>query len=383
MTAPRVVGSGVPLFPWPESPHELLALVTGQPAAFRPAVDRLLLAPHAALNAPLAHRFLGAAGKGPARLCLAPSAFTAHLAPLGGLDPVDGGRAFALDAFAWDGPGDPPALDALRADARPVVLQPEVDVEDIRADGLGRPPGLIHLPRTLELGANLHRWPHLLWLLQAWPHARRLEVLGPAETRRGTNLVGNGVRVHRTAHVEHSILEDGVDVDAHATVVGSFLGRGVRLGDHVAVHHSVVGADCHVLADSFLRRTVAMPGSTVSNLDLREVVLGQQSFITSAVIFFCGRPGADAPVGQDPAALEDSGHRELGGATGHRCVLGARAIFEPGRAVPGGAVIVMRPEEGVTQMPVGLAPGTVTAWDAGALVPVATRWPGYRPPELD
>ena len=45
--------------------------------------------------------------------------------------------------------------------------------------------------------------------------------------------------------------------------------------------------------------------------------------------------------------------------------------------------MVMRPEEGVLNIPQDVAPGTLLAWDSAALVEVSKRWPGYVLPEVD
>jgi carbonic anhydrase/acetyltransferase-like protein (isoleucine patch superfamily) len=385
MSALVLLGESTPLFPYPEDASTLLHLMLGDavnPGSV-PSGRRVVAAPYVAFNAALLQALDAAATTLPARLEVVCSAMTEWTAPLGGAPNTADGKARAYDLFltAPDAPGA--TLEELRARATPVRLTLPCAVEEIRTQGMGPAPHVSALPRSAALVAHVQRWPHLLWFGQMWPFAARAAALPAGMLLAGGNVVGNNVRVHPTALVERSVLQDGVEVDAHATVMDSVLGPGVRVADHTAVHHSVLGRECGTLADSFLRRVVALPGSTISNMDLREVLLGSNVFITAGVIFFTGQHGSNARCGQSPETLEDSGHAELGGAVGHKCVLGARAIFEPGRALPGGVIIVMRPEEGVLNIPQDVPPGTLLAWDNAALVEVSQRWPGYLPPEVD
>jgi UDP-3-O-[3-hydroxymyristoyl] glucosamine N-acyltransferase len=375
-----------PLFPWPEDAHALADELMGPAGSWCPEAPSgrtVVAAPWVLWNAQLIRAFDAAAQKLPARLVLTCTPMTEFTAALGGAAPIPDGTARAYDLFLTEKGAPELRLEELRAQAYEVQVLFQVDIQPIRTDGNGPAPHTIELPRSGPLVAHVTSWPHLLWLMQMAPFSHRAEVLGDATAASRKNVVGNNVRVHKTAVVEGSVLLDGVEVEAHATVMDSVLGEGVRVADHTAIHHSVIGGGCSTLGDGFLRRVVALKGSTISNMDLREVVLGRGVFITAGVIFFTGSRGHNAPCGQSPETLQDSGHAELGGAVGHGCVLGTRAIFEPGRALPGGTVIVMRPEEGVLHMPVGLPAGTLTAWDNAALVPVATRWPGYKPPETD
>jgi carbonic anhydrase/acetyltransferase-like protein (isoleucine patch superfamily) len=383
------LGPPRPVFPYPEEAQALCDLVFGSPGDWAPTGDVGVVAGrHVAWNRAMLRAFQEAATSLPARLCVTRSPMTEHTAPLGSAAPTADGRARAYDLFlVGEGirggvsPGD--ALAHLRRDASPVVVTLGCDVHATRSPGYGKPPHVVEVPRAAAWVAHVERWPHLLWLGQGASFARRAEVLGEDEARGPANVVAPGARVHRTAHVEGSVLGEGAEVEAHATVVGSILGRGVRVADHSAIHDSVVGEGCTTLADTLLRRVVAMPGSTLSNMDLCEVLLGRGVFTTSGVIFFRGEVGRTARVGQAAAEEEDTGKAELGGAVGHGCVLGARAILAPGRALPGGTVVVMRPEEGVALVAAGVAPGEPLAWDDGKLVGVRERWPGCRVDELD
>ena len=73
----------------------------------------------------------------------------------------------------------------------------------------------------------------------------------------------------------------------------------------------------------------------------------------------------------------------LGGCAGHECLLGTRAIFLPGRAVPNRTIIVMRPEEGVVKLPEQALPGQAHVYHQGRILPLAEVLPQYSPAELE
>ncbi len=232
------------------------------------------------------------------------------------------------------------------------ALVPVCDDEDHvdhRADPYGPAPHVLAIPSGPKLGGRYAHWLHVLDLnLALLARARP-----PRTVRRGR------AQIHPTALVLRSILEDGVEIGAHASVIDSWIGAGARIADHNAVVSSCVGPRCQTLVDTHLRRVVAMAGSTLSNLDLQDTIVGRDVFITTAATFFRGRPGANVAVDGF-----DSGRPCLGGALGHRAILGARALFGAGVAVPGGAVVVMRPDEGATRIDeVGLARASMRTGD--------------------
>jgi carbonic anhydrase/acetyltransferase-like protein (isoleucine patch superfamily) len=383
----RWLGERQPLFPYPEDVHawvdEAFSAQGAYAALPRAGADvGVAASPSVVWNQALLDAFMNAATVLPAQLSVARNAMTEHTAWPGSHPSNQSDEARLYDLFLCPRDAPPTTLTDLRRCSHRVCLTLPAECDVFRTPGFGTAPHTVSIPRAAAWVAQVSTWPQLLWLLQGAPHALRSASLGARAVQAGQSMVAKNVRIHGTAYVEASILQEGVEVDAHATVVGSYVGHGVRIADHSALHHCVVGARSQTLADTLLRRVVALSGCTISNLDMTEVLLGRDCFVTAGVIFFGGQPGSTVQIGQAPDAPLDTRRAELGSAVGHSCVLGTRAIFVPGRAIPGRTVVVMRPEEGVMKMP-DVQRGTAVAWDSGALVPVAKRWPDYLPPELN
>lgn len=227
------------------------------------------------------------------------------------------------------------------ASSRMVPLCDETGFEEVRVPPQGAPPHTLRVPQVKRLLGEIGHWLHLLNLNQALLHTVRAEK-GAFGSQ---NAIEGNVRAHPSALVEGSILSDGVEIEQSASVLGSFLGRDVKIGDHAIFQGCVIGAGCHTLVDTHMRRVVALPGSTLSNLGVEDLLIGREVFLTTAVAFFGNGPGKNVVI-----EGADSNRAALSGAIGNRCVLGARALFQAGLTVPSGTVIVMRPEEGLSKV---------------------------------
>lgn len=276
------------------------------------------------------------ARQGPAQAAVAPGtalfAFTAPLCPGAGEGP--------LPLPLWAGELDAEArLDA----ARLAVVCDEADFVEVKVAPYGPAPHTLRIPSGRRLGGRLAHWMHLLNLNQAFlERERRARGL-----LRGANVRGHGVEVARTAFAEGSVLGDGVVLEPHASVLDSWIGAGVRVASHAVLSRCVIGEGCHTLIDTHLRRIVAFPGSTLSNIGVTDVILGEDIFITTGVAFFGGTPGRTVTLDG-----VDTLRPVLGGAVGPRCILGARSLFDAAACVPAGTVIVGRPDDATT----GLTP---------------------------
>ena len=172
-------------------------------------------------------------------------------------------------------------------------------------------------------------------------------------------------------------------IEPHATLIDSQVASHCHIGDHTVLIGSTLGHHCHTLIDTYPRRTVSYPDTTISSIGLEEVLVGRGAFLTGGVIFFTTVGGESAVVLDASGVPVETGRPRLGGCVGHRALLGARAMFQPGRVVPNGYTIVMRPEEGVARIPAALADGQPACWHEGRLAPVDEVVPGYHPPELE
>lgn len=327
---------------------------------------------------------------------------SAWIQPLSGLEPIPGGWLFDLFLIRGRSPaaGDWEQLRAgLSRAARPVVLDPGGQHEPIHLPRPGPPHGPIRLPRSDLLAADLRHWVHLVWLNQLMPGLRLAEHrqdhplqgrLGRALRGAGDrpvvdSLIGRGCDIHPTARVEGSILGQGVKLGPRASVRDSILGDRVEIADHTRLKRCVLGADCHTLSDSYFIGCSFYPGSSLANFMLRESLIGRDSFLTSGLVFWS--EGVRGPVSVRDGDFErDTGRWVLGSCAGHACTLGSlgpRAVFAPGRALPNGSLVVMRPEEGVLRLPESAAPGVPHVCQAGRVVPLDQALPGWHPAEIE
>ncbi len=207
---------------------------------------------------------------------------------------------------------------------------------------------------TRPYGAAPHQLPianvqRLLGWPRHWVHVLELSLAAlqtslsttPSLQKRGAGAP----QIHPTAKVVRSRLGKNVKIEAHASIVDSVLGDDVLVADHSVIHGSVIGDGCRTLVDTHLRRCVCLPGSTLSNLDMQDALLGREIFLTTGVAFFHDGPGKNVVVDG-----VDSGRAVLGGAIGRRAMLGSRALFRCGLALPAFAVVVARPEESLGKL---------------------------------
>jgi carbonic anhydrase/acetyltransferase-like protein (isoleucine patch superfamily) len=216
-------------------------------------------------------------------------------------------------------------------DAALAVVADEAGHVDVDVRPYGPPPHVLAIADVRRVLGWPRHWLHVLDLSLA---ALRTTVAGlPEQAPRRASI-------HPTARVVRSVLGNNVKVEAHVSIVDSVIGDDVLVGDHTVIHGSVIGAGCRTLVDTHLRRCVAMPGSTLSNLDMQDALLGREIFLTTGVAFFHDGPGRNVIVDE-----RDSGRPVLAGAVGKRALLGSRALFRCGVALPAGALVVARPEE--------------------------------------
>ncbi len=345
--------------------------------------------------------FLSAAGSGEGvwRLWLKSGPLVEYLRPPGEQDKNKG--VLALDLFLVRGRKLPPASDRtnllawLSGQAEPVVIDPGGWTESVTLSRPGPPRLKLQLPRTTVLAAHVRHWVDLLWLNQLLCRVRLQEHWeargktlppepGPRCWRRlaRLNVIGEGCDVHPSAYVEGSILGRRVRLGPGAMVRESILGDGVEVSDSSRFFRCVVGEGCHTLNDSYFSCSTFYPDSTLASFLLRNSVIGRRVFLTSGVMFWDEPLTGTVRVRQRGREV-DTGRYMLGGCAGHRCLLGTRAIFLPGRAVPNDTIIVMRPEEGVVKLPASVTPGLPHVYEGGEIRALAEALPAYRPPELE
>jgi hypothetical protein len=335
------------------------------------------------------------------RLALLRSAATDYAASWQGTNEKD--EAVTYDLYRFRGtqmPRDlswPELKSFLTARAHPLTLDPTPQMEHLPQSRPGPSWTTRELPRTTLLAAEVHHWTHIVWLNHLLPWVRLEEHwedrpgLKRSLRSRGRNpyrrairrsVIGQGCDIHPTAHVEGSILGDKVKLGPFSSVRDSIIGAGVEIADLTKFKRCVVGEGCHTLNDSYFIGCTFYPGSTLASFMLRNSVLGRRVFITSGVMFW--DEAIEEPVKVKQAGEEiDTGRWLLGGCAGHECVLGTRAIFLPGRAVPNRTMIVMRPEEGVVKLPQSAEKLVPHVYHQGRIRKIADVLPGYEPQEIE
>ncbi len=223
----------------------------------------------------------------------------------------------------------------------------EADVVAVDVKPHGPPPHQLLMADVERLLGRPRHWLHVLELsLAALRTGLRARGQGADQRRHGARLFGRDrPQVHPTAWVDNSVLGARTVVEAHASVVDSVVGADVVIADHTVVHGSVIGDRCRTLVDTHLRRVVAMPGSTLSNLDMQDAIFGRDIFLTTSVAFFADGPGQNVVVDG-----QDSGRPVLSGAIGAGAVLGSRALFRSGVALPAQVLVVARPGEAIGKL---------------------------------
>ncbi len=198
----------------------------------------------------------------------------------------------------------------------------------------GKAPHELRIARVQRLLGRATHWLHVLDLSLA---ALQTRLAHPTTT---PHKPKKKPFIHPHAFVENSVIGSGVRVEAGAAIIDSVVGDDVIVADHTVIHSSVIGDGCRTLVDTHLRRVVAMPGSTLSNLDMQDAIFGREIFLTTSAGYFADAPGRDVVVDG-----KDSGRAVLGGAIGARTVLGSRALMRCGLALPPQLLVVARPGE--------------------------------------
>lgn len=344
------------------------------------AAARLTFADYAFASAPVLAAFAAACpGDRPARLALPATEALASIVTVSSVQRE--GDTLLFDIFA-DAHQDAD-LATLRSTAAVVLAKIDPAVQWRALPRFCPPPYRMPIIADGNFAIHLQHWVHLLWSAPLLvPHLVDREQ-GRRTRARGTtakNLISPTADVHPSAYLEGAVIGDGAEIGAQCVIRHSYVGPGSRLSDFTKVAHSVLGAETHTLADANFEYMVSGGGGTLTNLLLQDSLLGRKVFLTTGVIFWRDALGEEISV--DHQGYETpTGRRILGGCAGHGCVLGARTIVAPGRALPNRTTVVMRKEEGVLRIDPRVASGVPSCWYDGALVPTTDVDPNYVPEE--
>lgn len=313
--------------------------------------------------------------------------------PRGGRTDQAASERLAYDAFFVPAGKMPAAtegaalLSALReSSARRVVPKREI-VREVRMPIVGDAEHTrMAFPITSTVACHVEHWVHVLWLNhlafgirwmelvrahKAWAFWRVARAFPWGMPRLLESFVwrGDGVRIHPTAHVEASILGDGVVIGARASVRNSILGAGVTVEDNASVLTSVLGEGAYLTPKSFFVFGAAYPEAVISNYKMQMSLVGRRASSSTWAGLIDAKFQGAIEVLHD-GALVSTERSFLGSCLGHEAHIGAKVLMMPGRALPNGAFVTMRPDELIREVPADLPPGVPFARHDGTLVPL-------------
>ncbi len=298
---------------------------------------------------------------------------TSTLAHVSGLARVDanGTPAFTAPLYAVRGGADPGA-------AEPLLL-PYKELEW----KLALPVGMLGRAEEPFAGTDTYlvrvdHWSHVLrlniaalvaqWFERAQSVRGKLWYLWRAlcgfPWRRG-RLVGairavhRKARVHHTAHVEFSVVEEGAVIGAHATVKGSYVARGARIDDGAIVNVSVVGENAFVANGSMMLCCVLFPGAFSAQQRIQFSVLGPGSVALTGSYFYDLNFQRNVQV-VHRGRVVDAGSRFLSVCVGPRARVAGGVWVASGREIPARALIVQPPGQVVHKIDAALAGSKMT-----------------------
>lgn len=279
-------------------------------------------------------------------------------------------------------------------DACPWIVVPKKErTVTLRMPSSGGKVETTEYPLTSSLACHVRHWVHILWINQisiacAWMeyfrhHRLRMTGMGIWAVIGGLtlnryrlmsrmNVKGKGCEVHPTAYIEASMIGDNVKIGAHCMLRNSIVGDGCVLRDHAVLINSVIGSECYLPEDTYVVSSAAYPRSTVGNWKLQLSLIGSGAVISCWAHFIDAKFKGFIKV-EHAGRLVSTERQYMGSCVGHGVVLGGKILIQPGRAVPNGYVVVMRPDEVVSVVPKDLPKGVPLMRDGGALVVVEPK----------
>lgn len=286
--------------------------------------------------------------------------------------------------------GGADVLGALRAVGQARVVEKREIVTDVRLPLLpmkSEEAPRMAFPVTSSVVMQLRHWVHVLWLNQLAPGiilnlslrqnkvGSALRALSAFSIRRERvmeklSVIHPTARVHPSAYVEASVIGPGVVLGPRASVRQSVVCEGAEVGEHATVLGSVVGCRTYVTPRTFLVWCALYPDSVVGNQKMQVSLVGHHCHVNAWVGLIDARFQGHIRVELD-GQLQSTGRNFLGSCVGHECQLASKVLIHPGRAIPRGTLLVMRPDEVISTVPVDLPAGVPLVRDQGTLRPLS------------
>lgn len=315
---------------------------------------------------------------------------TRRLSHVSGLETVENGFMAPLYAIARGGN---------LADARPFVLPFKEHVAKIPL-----PPGMTGRTEA-PLGISdtylcrVDHWVHILrvnqaalaahWAQKAGTWGGRFWYLWRAllgfPWRRGRlaasiNQIHRKAKIHHTAHVELSVIEEGAEIGAHAIIKSSWIGRGARVDDAAIVNGTVVAERAYVANAAAMTGAVLYPESFAAQQKMQLCVFGEGAVAFTGSYFYDLNFGGNVRVMHRGRPV-DGGDQFTSVCLGPWSRIAGGVWIASGREVPEGALIVQPPDQVVLTIDDAVAGAQMTAVSERRLIPLGPI-PPNRPKKL-
>lgn len=269
-------------------------------------------------------------------------------------------------------------LETLRRKALNIKVSQNFGIRIERLPNVNNKPYYEEFPITEDIIAHIKYWFHSLFvnILYLNVYKKRIhcdeysfgflykkKIIGKESGKE--SIIGSNVWIHPTAIIENSIVADNVKIGAKTIIKDSVIMGDCNIGDRNIISKSLFGESVTSLSNSRFFCSIISPRCTVSNLNFSYSMLGERSFLTTAVIFLYEGVNSTIKIVNNGEVI-DTGKYFLGSASGEGAILGTRAIVSPGLEIPSNVVIVLRPEEGVMKIP-ELSESEYYVWDNATL----------------
>ena len=174
-------------------------------------------------------------------------------------------------------------------------------------------------------------------------------------------------KVHHTAHVELSVVEEGAEIGANAVVKNSYVGRGARIDDGALVNACVLGAGASVASCSSIFSCVLYPGAFAAQQKMQFSVLGPSSVAFTGSYFYDLNFDKNVRVAHR-GKIVDAGSRFLSVCLGPWARVAGGVWVSSGREIPAHALVVQPPGLVAQRIDAQLAGARMTTVRDGALV---------------
>jgi hypothetical protein len=187
-------------------------------------------------------------------------------------------------------------------------------------------------------------------------------------------------KVHHTAHVELSVVEEGAEIGAGAIVKNSWIGKGARIDDGAIVNACVVGAGAMIANATTISAAILYPKSFAAQTKMQMCVLGEGAVAFTGSFFYDINFSANVRVSHRGRVV-DSGERIASICVGPWARVAGGIWVASGREIPAGSLIIQDPGRVLTRLDDPSARDHIVAVDGNGLRPVAPLPPNRPPPE--